>query len=188
MGHDCAPPEAIPEVLAMRFLLLDRILRLEEGKEAVVRKNVTNSEDYFADHFADRPIMPGCLVLETCDQAARLLLGKSAGFALLPSLESVASGKFQHFVLPGDSLEVHVVIVRQTPDGAEVRVSASVENRAVARASLTYRLEKATDDPEAARACKRMREFYRVLTTDLLDAAKEYQTRGAVSGREVEGV
>ncbi len=172
----------------MRFLLLDRILRMEEGKEAVVRKNVTNSEDFFADHFADRPIMPGCLVLETCDQAARLLLGKSAGFALLPSLESVASGKFQHFVRPGDSLEVHVVVVRQTPDGAEVRVSASVEGQAVARASLTYRLEKATEDPEAARACERMREFYRVLTTDLLHAAREHQTRGVGSGREVEGV
>ena len=172
----------------MRFLLLDRLLRLEEGKEVVVRKNVSNSEDFFADHFANRPIMPGCLVLETCDQAARLLLGKSAGFAVLPSLESVASGKFQHFVQPGDSLEVHVVVVRQTSDGAEVRVSASVEGRVVARASLTYRLEAAAEDPEAARACERMRELYRVLTTDLLHAAREYQTRGAGSDRGVEGV
>jgi 3-hydroxyacyl-[acyl-carrier-protein] dehydratase len=172
----------------MRFLLLDRILRLEMGKEVVARKNVTNSEDFFADHFTNRPIMPGCLILEACDQAARLLLGKSAGFASLPCLESVASGKFQHFVQPGDSLEVHVVVVRQTSDGVEVRASASVEGRAVARVSLTYRLEAAVEDPGAARACERMREFYRVLTTDLLQVAREYQTQGAGSGREVESV
>jgi 3-hydroxyacyl-[acyl-carrier-protein] dehydratase len=105
----------------MRFLLVDRILRLAEGNEAVVRKNVTNSEDFFADHFAGRPIMPGCLVLETCDQAARLLLGKSGGFAVLPTLEAVANGKFQHFVQPGDSLEIHVVVVEQSREIAEVR-------------------------------------------------------------------
>ena len=169
----------------MRFLLVDRILRLVEGKEAVVRKNVTNSEDFFSDHFANRPIMPGCLVLETCDQAARLLLGKSTDFASLPTLESVVNGKLQHFVQPGDSLEVHVAVVRQTAEGAEVRASASVEGRAVARASLIYRLEAAAAEPEAARACERMRAFYRVLTTDLLQVAREHQTRGAGSDREV---
>jgi 3-hydroxyacyl-[acyl-carrier-protein] dehydratase len=55
----------------MRFLLMDRILRLEEEREAVGRKNVSNSEDDFADHFEGRPIMPACLILEACDQAAR---------------------------------------------------------------------------------------------------------------------
>jgi 3-hydroxyacyl-[acyl-carrier-protein] dehydratase len=170
----------------MRFLLVDRILRLEEGKEVVVRKNVSNSEDFFTDHFANRPIMPGCLILETCDQAARLLLGKTAGFTSLPALEAVANGKLQHFVQPGDSVEVHAVIVRQTAEGAEVRALASVEGRTVARANLTYRLERVAEDPEAARACERMRDFYRMLTTDLLEIVKESQSRDAKSGREVE--
>jgi len=170
----------------MRFLLVDRILRLEEGKEVIVRKNVSNSEDFFTDHFANRPIMPGCLILETCDQAARLLLGKSTGFTALPALEAVANGKLQHFVQPGDSVEVHAVIARCTAEGAEVRTLASVEGRTVARAILTYRLEPVAEDPEAARACERMREFYRMLTTDLLEIAKESQPRDARFGREVE--
>jgi 3-hydroxymyristoyl/3-hydroxydecanoyl-(acyl carrier protein) dehydratase len=55
----------------MGFLLVERILRLGEEREAVVRKNVSNSEDDFADHFEGRPIMPACPILETCDQAAR---------------------------------------------------------------------------------------------------------------------
>ncbi len=170
----------------MRFLLVDRILRLEEGKEVVVRKNVSNSEDFFTDHFVNRPIMPGCLILETCDQAARLLLGKSADFRSLPSLEGITNGKLQHFVQPGDALEIHAVIVRQSGEAAEVQAVASVDGRTVARATLTYRLEPSAPDPEAARACERMREFHRMLTTDLLEAARDHQPRAAGSGREVE--
>ena len=90
----------------MRFLLVDRILRLEHGKEAVVLKNVSNSEDFFADHFPGRPVMPGCLILESCDQAARLLLASNSDFRRLPRLELVANGKFRYFVQPGDSLHI----------------------------------------------------------------------------------
>ncbi|HYL81377.1 MAG TPA: 3-hydroxyacyl-ACP dehydratase FabZ family protein, partial [Candidatus Acidoferrum sp.] len=125
----------------MRFLLVDRILRLEQGKEAVVLKNVSNSEDFFADHFPGRPVMPGCLILESCDQAARLLLASSSGFRRLPRLEQIANGKFRYFVQPGDSLQVHVRVLSQNPQGATVRASASVGDRLVAQASLEYRLE-----------------------------------------------
>lgn len=161
----------------MRFLLVDRILRLEQGKEGLILKNASNSEDFFADHFAARPIMPGCLILETCDQAARLLLGSSSGFTVLPVLEHVINAKFHHFVQPGDSLHVHVVVVSQTQESAEVRASASVEERTVARVSLTYRLVKSADDSRARRACVRMREFYEILTTDPVSIALENRAR-----------
>lgn len=168
----------------MRFLLVDRILRMEQGKEAIIRKNVSNSEDFFADHFAGRPIMPGCLILETCDQAARLLLGRSSDFTVLPSLQQVAHGKFQHFVQPGDSLQVHVVLVSQAAGSAEVRASASVEDRTVARVSLLYRLVDAAGDPGAARACARMRGFYEILTTDPVSIALENRARAMGQGGE----
>jgi len=151
----------------MRFLLADRILRLEEGKDAVIRKNVSNSEDFFADHFEGRPIMPGCLILETCDQAARLLLAKSAAFECLPCLEQVVNAKMERVVQPGDVLEVHVAVVRQAAAEAEVRASVAVGERTVARASLHYRLISATADALTARACARLRGFYEVLTTDM---------------------
>lgn len=162
----------------MRFLLVDRILRLEEGREAVVRKNVSNGEDYFADHFEGRPIMPACLILETCDQAARLLLGKSADFACLPSLEQVVKAQMQHFVQPGDRLEVRVAVVR---------ASASVDERTVARASLYYRLIPASADTLTARACARMREFYEVLVADMERIAADRRSPGARPGVEADG-
>jgi 3-hydroxyacyl-[acyl-carrier-protein] dehydratase len=171
----------------VRFLLVDRILRLEDGRETVVRKNVSNSEDYFADHFEGRPIMPGCLILETCDQAARLLLAKSAGFACLPSLEQVVSAKLQHFVQPGDVLEVRVAVVRQEADVSEVRASAAVGERTVARASLHYRLIPASADTLTARACARMRAFYDVLAADMERAAADTRSRAAGAGGEAIG-
>jgi 3-hydroxyacyl-[acyl-carrier-protein] dehydratase len=169
----------------MRFLFVDRIVRLEPGTEIVVRKNVSNSEDFFADHFEGRPIMPGCLVLETCDQAARLLLAASAEFAWLPSLMEIANAKMQHFVQPGDLLEVHVVLTRQAAGEAQLRASASVGERTVARVSLGYRLRPAAADTQTARACARLREFYEVLTTDLATLAADPRATAEPPARTV---
>ncbi len=171
----------------MRFLLVDRIVRLEAGREAIVRKNVSNSEDYFADHFEGRPIMPGCLILETCDQAARLLLAKSEDFARLPTLEQVVNAKLQHFVRPGDLLEVRVAVVRREADLSEVRASAAVADRTVARASLHYRLVPASTDTLTGRACARMRAFYGVLTADMERLAGDAWTPAAQPGGEAAG-
>ncbi len=160
----------------MRFLLVDRILRLTPGKEAVILKNVSNSEDFFADHFPGRPIMPGCLVLETCDQAARLLLAKSAEFRQMPKLTTVGSGKFRHLVQPGDALHVQVTVVAQDAGTAKVRATVAVGERIMAQAVLSYALVTAAEDPAAARACGRLREFYEALTTDPFAAAMERQS------------
>ena len=53
--------QKIKEVIRHRypFLLVDRILELEEGKRAVGIKNVTANEDFFNGHF---PIIQLCQV------------------------------------------------------------------------------------------------------------------------------
>ena len=55
--------EEIMKVLPHRypFLLVDRILELEEGKRVVGLKNVTINEPFFQGHFPGHPIMPGVL-------------------------------------------------------------------------------------------------------------------------------
>ena len=50
--------QMIKDVIRHRypFLLVDRILELEEGKRAVGIKNVTTNEDFFNGHFPDYPL------------------------------------------------------------------------------------------------------------------------------------
>lgn len=165
----------------MRFLFVDRILRLTPGKEAIILKNVSNSEDYFDDHFPGRPIMPGCLILESCDQAARLLLAKSTDFQQMPNLMAVGSGKFRHVVQPGDTLQVQVTVVAQEAGTTKVRAAVVVDSRVMAQAVLSYGMVAAAEDPAAARACARLQEFYQSLTTDSLAEIVERQSRAAGS-------
>ena len=58
--------EDIMKVLPHRypFLLVDRILEIEENKRIVGLKNVTINEPFFQGHFPGHPIMPGVLIIE----------------------------------------------------------------------------------------------------------------------------
>ena len=53
------------------FLLIDKVLELEEGKRAVALKNVTMNEAHFQGHFPGHPVMPGVLIIEAIAQAGR---------------------------------------------------------------------------------------------------------------------
>ena len=50
------------------FLLVDKIIEMEEGKRVVGIKNVTINEPFFQGHFPDYPVMPGVLILEALAQ------------------------------------------------------------------------------------------------------------------------
>ncbi len=45
------------------FLLVDKIIEIEEGKRIVGIKNVTFNESFFQGHFPKKPVMPGVLIL-----------------------------------------------------------------------------------------------------------------------------
>ena len=52
------------------FLLIDRVLSYEPGKEVRALKNVTINEPFFNGHFPHHPVMPGVLIIEAMAQAA----------------------------------------------------------------------------------------------------------------------
>ncbi|HMG12761.1 MAG TPA: UDP-3-O-acyl-N-acetylglucosamine deacetylase, partial [Gemmatimonadaceae bacterium] len=112
--------EDIMRVLPHRypFLLVDRILEIEEKKRIVGLKNVTINEPFFQGHFPGHPIMPGVLIIEAMAQVGGMLMLGSledpdSKVVYFMSLDNV---KFRRPVKPGDQLrfELEVVQLRGT--------------------------------------------------------------------------
>lgn len=97
----------------MRFVLIDRVV--EASPERVVAiKQVTNAEEYLADHFPSFPILPGVFMLEALIQAARALLEQ--GDERRWVLARARALKYGALVRPGDILRLEVERVASEPD------------------------------------------------------------------------
>jgi 3-hydroxyacyl-[acyl-carrier-protein] dehydratase len=98
------------------FVLIDRVISLELGKEITALKNVSVNEPYFPGHFPYHPVMPGVLIVEAMAQAAAILSFKTMGS--MPNDDSVYyfagidSARFKKPVSPGDQIILNVKIDR----------------------------------------------------------------------------
>jgi 3-hydroxyacyl-[acyl-carrier-protein] dehydratase len=89
------------------FLFVDRILVREPGVRVLAEKLVTATEPFFAGHFAERPVLPGVLMLEMLAQAGGFLEAETLhGKAIF--LAGVQDAKFKAPAHPGDRLELDV--------------------------------------------------------------------------------
>ncbi|ADH59987.1 beta-hydroxyacyl-(acyl-carrier-protein) dehydratase FabZ [Thermoanaerobacter mathranii subsp. mathranii str. A3] len=93
------------------FLLVDRIIEIEEGKKAVGIKNVTANEPFFQGHFPDNPIMPGVLIIEALAQVAGIAVMNIEEFrGKLGLFTGINKCRFKKVVRPGDQLVLEVLI------------------------------------------------------------------------------
>ena len=87
------------------FLLVDRILEMEENKRIVGIKNVTMNEPFFQGHFPGEPIMPGVLIVEAMAQSAGILHFLSTPEAKSQNAEvrflGIDKCRFRRPVIPG---------------------------------------------------------------------------------------
>lgn len=123
------------------FLLVDRVVELEAHKRIRALKNVTFNEPYFQGHFPGRPVMPGVLVIEAMAQAGGLLtqlsLSREAiGEGKLFYLVKVDNARFNRMVVPGDQLDIEVVLKRNIRNMALYECSARVDGKVVASAEI----------------------------------------------------
>jgi len=122
------------------FVLIDRVLSLELGKEIVAIKNVTINEPFFPGHFPYHPVMPGVLIVEAMAQAAAVLSFKTMDAK--PNDESVYyfagidSARFKKPVSPGDQIVLNVKIDRILKGIWKYTGVASVGGEVVAEASM----------------------------------------------------
>jgi len=135
--------DAIKEILPHRypFLLVDRILELDPGVRAVGLKNVTANEPFFQGHFPLHPVMPGVLIIEAMAQVGGvMILSIDENKGKLAYLGTINEAKFRRPVVPGDALEMEVVLLRIRGNTGKVRCIARVGGQEAASAEILFAL------------------------------------------------
>lgn len=120
------------------FLLVDRVIELEEGRRITGYKNVTVNEPFFQGHFPGRPVMPGVLILEVMAQIGGILAIKTGKGTRRPVvyLTGIDKAKFRKPVIPGDRLHVEVTVVRHKAPFWKMEGKASVDSTVVCEAEM----------------------------------------------------
>lgn len=134
----------IKEIIPHRypFLLVDKILEVEEGKKAIGIKNVTANEEFFNGHFPDYPVMPGVLIVEALAQVgavAMLMVEENRGkIGLFAGIDNC---RFKRQVKPGDQLRLEVEMVKLRGPIGKGKAIATVDGEIACEAELTFAIK-----------------------------------------------
>ncbi len=135
--------QQIQEILPHRypFLLVDRIVELEEGKRAVGIKNVTINEEFFNGHFPDYPVMPGVLIIEALAQVGGVALLKAEGNqGRLAFLTGIDNCRIKKQVVPGDQLRLEVEFIKLRGQMGKGKGIATVDGELVCETEILFAL------------------------------------------------
>jgi 3-hydroxyacyl-[acyl-carrier-protein] dehydratase len=119
------------------FLLVDRVLEIEERVRALGIKNVTINEPFFQGHFPGNPVMPGVLMVEAMAQLGGILALKSGVQGKSVYFMSIDSAKFRKPVVPGDQLRLEVKVTHSRGKVWKLAGQAFVGDKLVSEAEFT---------------------------------------------------
>ena len=144
--------DAIEQIIPHRypFLLVDRIIEIEEGKSAVGIKNVTANEWFFQGHFPGRKVMPGVLIIEALAQVAAISLLKGVSMAgKTPLFGGIEHMRFRKPVGPGDQLRLEFVLEKMRGPIGKGAVKATVDGKLAAEGTISFALVNLSGGTEA---------------------------------------
>ena len=147
MTVDISMPVTIERIQALLphrypFLLVDRVVEFEPGKRILAWKNVTGNDPFFQGHFPGHPVMPGVLVLAALAQTGGLLTQMTREAAGGPAsdnmfyLVKIDAAKFSRMIVPGDRIELEVVLKRVIRNMAMYVGTARVDGETAACAEI----------------------------------------------------
>jgi len=120
------------------FLMVDRVLT-SDGDSITAVKNVTVNEPQFLGHFPQSPIFPGVLQLEAIAQTAGILtLKRPENRNKLAYFMSAENVKWRRPVIPGDTLEIEVTMMRARGSIGRAKGVCKVNQKVVSEAEVTF--------------------------------------------------
>jgi 3-hydroxyacyl-[acyl-carrier-protein] dehydratase len=131
----------IKEIIPHRypFLLIDKIVEIENGKRAVGIKNVTANEEFFNGHFPDYPVMPGVLIVEALAQVGSVaVLIQEEYRGRLGFFAGIDSCRFKRQVKPGDQLRLEVELTRLRGSVGKGKAVATVDGEIACEAEIMF--------------------------------------------------
>lgn len=123
------------------FLLLDRVIEIEEGRHAVAIKNVTANEWFFEGHFPGKKVMPGVLIVEALAQVAAVTMLKGVAAAgKSPLFGGIENMRFRKPVVPGDQLRLEFTLEKIRGPIGKGQVRATVDGKLAAEGTISFAL------------------------------------------------
>lgn len=131
------------------FQLVDKVLDYEVGKWLTAIKNVTINEPFFEGHFPGYPVMPGVLIMEALAQATGLLgfrtMDEDPSENMLYLFVGIDKARFKRQVVPGDTLTLHVKLIKRSRNIWKFDCEAKVGEELAASAEIMC---AATEKPQ----------------------------------------
>ena len=123
------------------FLLVDRIVELEEDRRVVAVKNVASDERYFIAGPGGRPVMPASILTEAMAQAgAVLILSKPENRSRLVYFMGIDRVRYRRPVVAGDTVMLEATVVRLRSKMGSLKGVARVDGQAVCEGQMTFAL------------------------------------------------